>query len=211
MDVKEFWDLQYNKIGTEWGFEPSDSAITASKIFNEKGYNEVLIPGIGYGRNISPFTDKGMYVSGIEISGEAIKLMHRTDFVRDIHEGSVLDMPFSNAKYDAVFSYALLHLFDYYDRRKIISACYNQLSEGGMMIFSVSSFDDKMNKGRQIGRNRYLLPNKMKVFYFDDRSIQREFSKFGLTKIMDIEEPIKFMKNEPPMKFKFIVCVKTNS
>ncbi len=209
--MKEFWNLLYNKIGTEWGFEPSDSAIVASEIFSNRGYKEVLIPGIGYGRNISPFTDKGMYISGIEISGEAIKLMKKTDLVKEIYEGSVLDMPFSKVKYDAVFSYALLHLFDYYERRKIISACYNQLKDGGMMIFSVSSADDKKNKGRLIGRNRFVQSNSMKVFYYDDSSIQKEFSKFGLTEIRDIEEPIKFMNDEPPMKFKFIVCLKSDS
>lgn len=209
--MKEFWDLLYNKIGSGWGFEPSDSAIAASEIFNQRGYIQVLIPGIGYGRNMTPFTDKGMFVSGIEISKEAIKLMQKTDLVRDIYEGSVLDMPFSNAKYDAVFSYALLHLFNFNERKKIISACYNQLLDGGMMIFSVSSADDKKDKGRLIGRNRYFQSNKMKVFYYDDRSIQKEFSKFGLTEIRDFEEPIKFMKDEPPMKFKYIVCIKSNS
>ncbi len=209
--MKEFWDLLYNKIGTGWGFEPSDSAIAASEIFSVKGYKDVLIPGIGYGRNISPFSDKGMHVSGIEISEKAIKLMKENNLVNDIYEGSVLDMPFSNAKYDAVFSYALLHLFDYFERRKIISSCYNQLTDGGMMIFSVSSADDLKEKGKLIGRNRYLQSNNMKVFYYDDGSIQKEFSKFELTEIRDIEEPIKFMKNEPPMKFKFIVCIKSNS
>jgi len=45
-----------------WGFEPAESAIMVKDFFIEKKLNEILIPGIGYGRNATIFLENGMTV-----------------------------------------------------------------------------------------------------------------------------------------------------
>jgi tRNA1(Val) A37 N6-methylase TrmN6 len=72
--MKEYWESSFIEIQTTWGFKPSDSAILTKDFFLEKKVKEILIPGIGYGRNAKIFCDNGIKVSGIEISKTAIDL-----------------------------------------------------------------------------------------------------------------------------------------
>ena len=72
-----------------WGFEPSDSAILTNDFFLEKKVNDILIPGIGYGRNAKVFIDNGINVAGIEISKTAIDLARQNGLNISIFHGSV--------------------------------------------------------------------------------------------------------------------------
>lgn len=207
--MDEFWESLFKKEGNSWGFEPSDSAILISNIFQERGYSKILIPGVGYGRNVKPFTEKKMEVTGIEISKTAIDLLNESADCVNVHHGSVLDMPFDNEIYDGIFSYALLHLFGLKDRKRIISQCFKQLKSNGMMVFGVVSPESEIAKtGKRIGKNRFRMPNGLKVFFYDDAAIEKEFVNFGLIEYKEIDEPIKFRINEPAMKFKLIICIK---
>ncbi len=95
-----------------WNFEPADSAVFALELFKSKGINNILIPGIGYGRNAKLFIDNGFNVKGIEISGSAIELARLNGINCTIFHGSVIAMPFDNEKYEGIFCYALMHLLN---------------------------------------------------------------------------------------------------
>jgi SAM-dependent methyltransferase len=207
--MSEFWESHFQKEGPSWGYEPADSALYASDLFQRKGYHSVLIAGIGYGRNALPFIDRGMGVSGIEISKSAIDLLNKSfPMVKTIH-GSILDMPFNDLLYDGIYGYALIHLFNFHQRKKVIARCYQQLRSGGTMIFSVISPESEILKtGRKNGKNRRLMKNGLNVFFYHDVDIHKEFRNVGLTEIINMEEPVKFMVGEPAMKFKMIICTK---
>ena len=49
--MTEFWELSFIEKQTMWGFEPTDSAIIVKDLFLERNVKEILIPGVGYGRN----------------------------------------------------------------------------------------------------------------------------------------------------------------
>jgi len=205
----EFWEKLFQSEGNSWGFEPAESAIIASGLFHLNGYSSVFITGIGYGRNVKPFIEKGMKVSGIEISKTAIELLNSSFPQIETYYGSVLDMPVTPEKYDGIFSYALIHLFDQDERRKIISDCYTLLKRGGMMIFcAISDESDLLLTGQKIGTNRYVMPNGLKVFFYNEEHIVKEFWKYGFIDSKNIEEPIKFTTGFPAMKFKLITCKK---
>lgn len=95
--MTEFWEANFNEKQEMWGFDPSHSALLVKDFFAEKGVKNILIPGIGYGRNAYIFTDGGIAVTGIEISKTAIE-MARKHYGADmtIYHGSVIDMPFDN-------------------------------------------------------------------------------------------------------------------
>ena len=46
------------------------------------------------------------------------------------------------------------------------------------------------------------------MFFYDTDSAKREFEKFGLIELSEIDEPIKHMENEPPLKCLMIKCQK---
>jgi 2-polyprenyl-3-methyl-5-hydroxy-6-metoxy-1,4-benzoquinol methylase len=203
-----YWETKYKK-GAIWKFEPSDSAILVAKLFHSISVKNILIPGIGYGRNAKPFVDKGISVIGIEISKPAIKLARDNSFTFPIHHGSVLDMPFDNDKYDGIFCYSLLHLFNKQERFQFLSSCYNQLNKNGYMFFVIVSTKDKsFGTGKKINKNRYKIENGLKVFFYDNNSIYKEFKHFGLIEYEEFDEPIKHMPNEQPFKCFIVKCRK---
>lgn len=210
--MTEFWEAKFIDEQTSWGFEPSDSAIMAKNFFLEKEVKDILIPGIGYGRNAKIFCDNGIDVTGIEISKTAIdlaRLENGLDF--RIFQGSVTNMPFDNKLYDGIFCYALIHLLNECERKKFIIDCFNQLKPNGYMIFMVVSKKSSMfGSGKQLSKDRFELMEGLSLFFYDSESVNREFKNYGLIETLEIDEPIKNMENEPPLKCFFVKCKKTD-
>lgn len=206
----QFWEQKFIDEETKWGFEPADSAVLAKDLFLENGIKNILIPGVGYGRNAKVFVDNGIRVTGIEISRKAIELSRSIDSAYlQIHHGSVTDMPFDGQVYDGIFCYALIHLLNKTERAKFIEKCYHQLSPGSLMIFTVISTKSPMfGTGKLLSKNRYQIANGMSVFFYDETSIRKEFSRYRLLEIREIYEPIKHMENEPPLKCFLIICLR---
>lgn len=190
----EFWESAFTEKQEMWGFEPAKSAILTKDFFVQNSVSQVLIPGIGYGRNAKIFKDSGMTVTGIEISKTAIEMARKhygTDIL--IHHGSVTDMPFDNNRYDGIFCYALIHLLDSSEREKLIRDCYNQLSENGYMVFTVISKEaHTYGQGKLISKDRFEMFGGVKMFFYDRESIHAEFDQAGLFEITEVTENYPF-------------------
>jgi len=188
--MTEFWEASFIEKQEMWGFEPAKSALLAANFFIEKGVTNVLIPGIGYGRNAQVFRENGMAVTGIEISKTAIDLAHK-HYGQDmtIYHGSVTDMPFDDKKYDGIFCYALIHLLDGDERAKLIKDCYNQLTENGHMVFTaISKEAPNFGKGQFISKDRYEFHKGAKIFFYDKETVEAEFGNVGLFEITIVSE-----------------------
>jgi len=190
----EFWETNFIEKQEMWGFEPSKSAVLAKDFFAAHSIKNVLIPGIGYGRNAQVFIDSGIKVTGIEISKTAIDLAQKHyGNNTTIYHGSVTGMPFDNLQYDGIFCYALIHLLDAEERQKLISDCYRQLSENGYMIFTaITKGAATYGKGRLMSKDRYEIFEGVKMYFYDKTSVQTEFGNAGLLEIIEIEESQPF-------------------
>ncbi|RAK00135.1 methyltransferase family protein [Larkinella arboricola] len=192
--MPEFWETNFIEKQAMWGFQPAKSAVLTRDFFLEKTVKTVLIPGIGYGRNAQAFREKGMTVTGIEISETAIELARKhygTDIT--IYHGSVSDMPFDNTQYDGIFAYALIHLLAPKARQKLIQDCYNQLSEGGYMVFTaISKQAPTYGKGKFISKDCYEIHDGLPMFFYDTESIEEEFGHVGLVEITEVQENFPF-------------------
>ncbi|QNJ98132.1 class I SAM-dependent methyltransferase [Constantimarinum furrinae] len=188
--MTEFWETAFNDKKEMWGMNPTASAELTKDFFLKKSLKNILIPGIGYGRNAQPFITNGINVTGIEISKTAIELakVHFGNKLTIFH-GSVTEMPFENKKYDGIFCYALIHLLDSNKRKKLIQDCYNQLTENGFMIFTAITKKAKnFGKGKLIEIDRYEFHEGAKIFYYDHESVKTEFNDFGLFEINEVIE-----------------------
>lgn len=203
--MTEFWETNFIEKQEMWGFEPAQSAVLAKDFFLRQKVRNVLIPGIGYGRNAKIFEDNGMGVTGIEISETAIEMAtkhYNTGLT--IYHGSVTDMPFDSLRYDGIFCYALIHLLNVWERRKLIRDCWEQLSDQGCMVFSVISKEaHTYGTGKKISKNRFKMFGGVHLFFYDRESIHAEFGKMGLSEIVEVTENypfflIKCIKNENP-------------
>ena len=205
----EYWDSRFKEEGAMWKFEPSDSAIIALDLFKSNAINKILIPGFGYGRNAKLFYDNGFNVTGIEISKSAIDLAKSNGLDCLIHHGSVVLMPFDSEQYNGIFCYALLHLLNKTERRFFLKSCFNQLKSGGLMIFTVVSKQANMfGNGKLLSKDRFQIMKGLNVFFYDSESINKEFADVGLLEFKDIDEPIKHMIGQEPLKCKFVICRK---
>ncbi|HDR7355896.1 Uncharacterized protein BCZB5J_03151 [Bacillus cereus] len=206
----EFWESSFIEKQTMWGFEPTESAILTKDFFLEKNVKDILVPGIGYGRNAKVFIENGINVTGIEISKTAIDLA-RENGLEDVrmYHGSVNEMPFDNKLYDGIFSHALLHLLNEQERENFIKDCYNQLKPGGYLIFTTVSKKAPMyGKGNQLDKDYYEIMEGVKMFFYDSESIKQDFNKYGLVQISEIDEPNKNVENKPSINFLMIKCRK---
>lgn len=207
--MSEFWENKFQQIGLIWSFEPSDSTIFAHDLFVKNGLNKLLIPGVGYGRNARLFVESGLDVTGIEISETAIRLARENGLDFQIHHASVKQMPFDKVEYDGIYCYALLHLFNQNDRRQFLKNCYNQLRPNGIMVFAVVSRNNKMyGTGKLVSIDRFRIDKGLTVFFYDSATIEKEFAPFGMVEYREIDEPVKHMENEEPMKFYLVICRK---
>jgi SAM-dependent methyltransferase len=191
-----------------WGFEPTASAIFARNYFARMGVKDVLIPGIGYGRNAKVFLDHGMSVTGIEISDTAIALARsQLGLQIPIYHGSVTNMPYDSRQYDGVFCYGLIYLLDADGRAKLIRDCYRQLTLGGHMIFTVISKKAPMyGQGARLGDDWYERLPGLQMFFYDAASVEREFGPHGLVEFSEIDEPTPGGDSLP---FINVVCKKS--
>ncbi|PEL78937.1 class I SAM-dependent methyltransferase [Bacillus wiedmannii] len=206
----EFWESSFIEKQTMWGFEPTESALLTKDFFVEKSVKDILVPGIGYGRNAKVFIENGINVTGIEISKTAIDLAKQNGLedVRMYH-GSVNEMPFDNKLYDGIFSHALLHLLNEQEREKFIKDCYNQLKPGGYMVFTTVSKKAPMyGKGKQLDKDYYEIMEGIKMYFYDSEFIKQDFNKYGLVQVSEIDEPNKNVENKPSINFLMIKCKK---
>lgn len=206
----EFWESSFIEKQTMWGFEHTESAICTKDFFLEKNVKDILVPGIGYGRNAKVFIDNGINVTGIEISKTAINLAMQNGLEDiSIYHGSVNEMPFNNKSYEGIYSHALLHLLNKQEREQFIKGCYNQLKPGGYMVFTtVSQKAPMFGKGKQLDKDYFEIMEGIKMFFYNSESIKRDFNKYGLVQVSEIDEPNKNMENKPSINFLMIKCQK---
>ncbi|HQW96463.1 MAG TPA: class I SAM-dependent methyltransferase [Saprospiraceae bacterium] len=192
--MTEFWEEAFRDKGVMWGYGPAVSTVLVKDFFIRQHVRNILIPGIGYGRNAQIFRDNGISVTGIEISKTAIDLAHR-HFGSEltIYHGSVIEMPFDSIQYDGIYCYALIHLLDKDERKDLIQNCFNQLTEGGFMIFATITKEAQIyEQGTCIGVDRFEVFGGVSLFFYDRETIQEEFVRAGLFEIEEVTDIYPF-------------------
>lgn len=188
--MAEFWETNFIDKKEMWGFEPAKSALLTKELFVKNRVSNVLIPGIGYGRNAQVFREAGIHVTGIEISQTAIDLAHK-NYGKDlrIYHGAVSEMPFDDKKYEGIFCHALIHLLDHEERVKLINDCYKQLAKNAYMVFTaITKEAPNFGKGKRISKDRYEFHEGAKIFYYDNTTVQTEFGVAGLVESIEVDE-----------------------
>lgn len=192
--MAEFWEEAFKDKQEMWGLEPAKSTLLTKDFFVENTVKNVLIPGIGYGRNAQLFIDNGMTVTGIEISQTAIDLAQK-HFGKNltIYHGSVTEMPFENKWYEGIYCYGLIYLLDKEERQKLIRDCFNQLTADGVMVFTAITKDAQTyGQGTEISKDRFEMFGGVSIYFYDRESIQEEFGNAGLFEVTEVVENYPF-------------------
>jgi len=185
----EYWNNRYSDKGKIWGTNPSITAIYALKLFKKYDIIKILIPGAGYGRHTKFFSKNNYEVTGIEISEIALNLAKEFDSKSKLILGSVLDMPFNNDTFDAIFCYNVLHLLLSNQRILFIEKCYKQLKESGFVFFSVfSEQENSFGKGIKIEENTFESKPYRPTHYFTKEDLLKHFKSYTVIETNIIKE-----------------------
>jgi 2-polyprenyl-3-methyl-5-hydroxy-6-metoxy-1,4-benzoquinol methylase len=205
--MTEFWENAFQTKHKMWGEKPCLAAVEAAAQCKQLGFQSVLIPGMGYGRNAKPFLDAGLAVTGVEISETAIRMGQQMfgSTLKFIH-GSVTDTLGDATRYDAVFCHALIHLLDSPQRKKLFADCVHQLNAGGIMVFTaITQSASTYGVGTPLGPARFRTAHGVDLFFYDESSIQAEFASFGLQHARRYYEPVEG-QHAPGTEFWNIEC-----
>jgi 2-polyprenyl-3-methyl-5-hydroxy-6-metoxy-1,4-benzoquinol methylase len=175
--MNNYWNQRFIKERHIWGTEPSNVAVKCKTIFDENDVRDILVMGIGYGRNGRYFVENNFNVDGIEYSEEAINIGKMYCPKINFINGSVLTAKL-NKKYDAIFCYSILHLFQANDRKILIENCIRHCNENGIIIISCCSTKDKaFGIGKKIEENTYeIKPGKIMHFFTEDEIINMSYN-----------------------------------
>lgn len=185
----EYWNNRYLDNGKIWGTEPSKTALYALKLFKKYDIIKILIPGSGYGRHTKFFSKNEYEVTGIEISETAMNIAKGFDSDSKLILGSVLNMPFNDERYDAIFCHSFLHLLLRNERGLFIEKCYNQLRDGGLAFFTVfSEQESSFGRGAKIEENTFESKLYRPTHYFTERDLLDHFKTFSVIETGIIEE-----------------------
>lgn len=186
----EYWNNRFSDKGKIWGDKPSITAMHALNLFKKYNIKKILIPGSAYGRHTKFFSKNNYIVTGIEISDVALTIAKDYDPKSKFILGSVLDMPFNDEKYDAIYCHNLLHLLLKNDRVLFIQKCYTQLKENGYIFFSAfSEQEQSFGKGKKIEENTFESKPWRPAHYFTTEDLMSHFNAFRVIETDIIEEP----------------------
>ncbi len=179
--MRNYWNNRFSKEGRIWGDSPSRTTLLARELFRRNGVKKILIPGAGYGRHVDFFTVEGFVVHGIEISDVAIGLAAQPEGKVVLYRGSVLDMPFSDDIYDAVYCFNLLHFFRAADRGTLIGKCADQLRPGGVLFFIVfSEKEPTYGKGERVEEGTFESKPGRPTHFFTEADLKSHFEAFDI-------------------------------
>jgi 2-polyprenyl-3-methyl-5-hydroxy-6-metoxy-1,4-benzoquinol methylase len=181
--TEDFWNNRFIDRKIIWGIEPSKIAIDCEKIFKENNIKDILVMGIGYGRNGKYFTEKGYCVDGIEISDEAIYI--GKTFAPEINfiKGNILDIKLDK-NYDFIFCYDIMQLFLKHERQKIIENCINHCKNNGMIMIScLSKMDILFGIGNQFEENTFEFNKDLTIHFSDEIEMNNINNKLKTIKL----------------------------
>ena len=179
--MRNYWNRRFSEEGRLWGERPSRTAVRAAAFFRAQGVQKILVPGAGYGRHTDYFAAEGFTVHGIEISEVAVGLANPAGERVVYYRGSVLDMPFSEESYDAVYCFNVLHLFRAADRCTFIGKCADQLRPGGVVYFTVfSEREPTYGKGEKVEEDTFESKPGRPVHYFTEADLRGHFAAFEI-------------------------------
>ncbi|MFX1365949.1 MAG: class I SAM-dependent methyltransferase [Promethearchaeota archaeon] len=207
----EYWNSRFLDKGQIWGTEPSTTAKYSLKLFKKYNINTILIPGAGYGRHTKFFSINNYDVTGIEISEVALNIAKKFDPYSKLILGSVMDMPFNNEKYDAIFCFNVLHLLLENQRKIFIEKCYDQLQDNGFAFFSVfSESEESFGRGAKIEKNTFESKPYRPTHYFTEKDLLNHFKAFSVIETDIIEEKEDHGDLGPHVhKLRYIFAAKT--
>lgn len=100
---------------------------------------DILDLGCGPGRDTRVFLDLGYNVTGFDLSRELLRIAKEKNPEATFVEGDMLDLPFSDASFDGIWSSAVIHHLVDADKERALVEMYRVLKPGGVAFISTKA------------------------------------------------------------------------
>ena len=107
--AKKFWDQRYK---TRKMVSPLDFTHKAYEYLRGRKEVSLLDVGCGDGRDSFFFADKGLHVTAIDFSEEAIARVQAENSSIDVRVMDICKMDFPDESFDAIYAHLSIHYFD---------------------------------------------------------------------------------------------------
>jgi SAM-dependent methyltransferase len=196
--MSSFWDRTYQTDNSFFGEEPSNFALLCyNEYMKKKNHVEKILElGCGQGRDTLFFASKGIDVTALDFSSIAIKglINHAKErnLLNNIY-ASIFDprnkpIPFSNDKFDAVYSHMFFNmLFTWEQLKFMFQEIRRVLKHDGFNFFSVRNHNDKSySQGKKIDNDIYDI-NGFQIRFYTKQHVKALVKGEGF-EILDIKE-----------------------
>ena len=141
MSISTTWDWEKN-ISEEW-LKPSMESYYYANIWKDDNKTRLLDLGCGLGRHSMLFYDYGFKVTACDITPYCLKYLRDWQIKRGISfpvvECDMLDLPFANNSFDAIYAYHVLSHTNLEGFKKLFKKIYDILDNDGEIFFDVLS------------------------------------------------------------------------
>ncbi|NQT64410.1 MAG: class I SAM-dependent methyltransferase [Candidatus Marinimicrobia bacterium] len=166
--TQKFWDKQAKKYDYS---ERQFDSVFKEVISKTKEYlnpnDNVMDFGCATGTKTLELAESTKQIHGIDISDEMIKEATKKKNELKIMnasftQGTIFNIDFEKASFDAIISYGVIHLLD--DNEKVVQRIHELLKPGGLFISTTACLKDKMALKNRIEFSVYLLIKRLGIF-----------------------------------------------
>jgi SAM-dependent methyltransferase len=176
------WQKIYQEDRRSLTSPPSLCARRAAELFKQYRRSVILDLGCGTGRDTVYLAEAGLAVVGAEVEAAGIAKARRRcaerGFPAALLQADGRTLPFSDAAFEGVYSFGLLHEFTSMDRdyeiQRVMREIHRILQPNGLLVLAVLS-----------GDFRFGLPD---VYLFSEAMFRRSTNAFAPIEIKEYED-----------------------
>jgi len=190
--AEAFWDGRYAG-GLLYGTEPTSVARRLAPFFRSHGVRTILDAGCGSGRDALFYARKGFAVTGVDLSGQAIRRAQEqarsvglaATFLRD----DLLDSALPSGSFDAVVAIHLVHLLPEDARRAAVNQFWRLARDGGLVVMAnYSTAEAGFDQWEPYIEPNTRVDSKGKLIHFFDEESMRALLPPGRFDLLACEE-----------------------
>jgi len=141
MTISKAWD--WGKESCPIWLQPSEESYYIAQQWKDKNFKKVLDFGCGLGRHSIFFAKQGFDVSAFDLSVEATEHLkswaEKENLSIDIINADMLQLPYYDNSFDAIFAYHVISHTDSVGIKKIINEISRVLKIGGEVFLTLCS------------------------------------------------------------------------